>query len=130
MSIELREILNKNGIWFLEVGEAVISSGGNLPAKYVIHTVGPKITVNTNDWPELLARSYQSVLDLAIDHWIKSLSFPSISTGIYGCPIAEASVMAVETIRNYFTEHPNKIEEIRLVLFSEEDYQIYNNLIQ
>lgn len=127
--VELQDLLRKYSLWFLETWEALLTSGQNLTARYIIHTVGPKITVNKDNWEQLLAKSYESCLSIAEKNWIRSISFPSISTWIYGCPIKEASIIALETVKNYFKKNPYVVDEIRFVLFSDEDYQIYKNLI-
>ncbi len=104
-------------------GEAKLSRGHNLKAKYVIHTVGPVYSGSKSD-PEDLRDCYKNSLLLASRNKIKSVSFPSISTGIFGYPVNEASRVALKTITNFLEEHP-EIELVRMVLFTEGDYGIY-----
>ena len=104
-------------------GEAKLSRGYNLKAKYVIHTVGPVYSGSKSD-PEDLRDCYKNSLLLASRNKIKSVSFPSISTGIFGYPVNEASIIALKTITNFLEEHP-EIDLVRMVLFTEGDYGIY-----
>jgi O-acetyl-ADP-ribose deacetylase (regulator of RNase III) len=104
-------------------GKAVITSGGNLKTKYVIHTVGPIYSGKEKD-AELLSSSYWESLKLAEANNITSISFPSISTGAYGYPIEKASKVALETIINSLKEH-TIINLVRIVLYSEKDLLIY-----
>lgn len=106
-------------------GEAKLSRGHNLKAKYVIHTVGPVYSGSKSD-PEDLRDCYKNSLLLASRNKIKSVSFPSISTGIFGYPVNEASRVALKTITNFLEEHP-EIELVRMVLFTEGDYGIYKS---
>jgi len=106
-------------------GEAKLSRGYNLGAKYVIHTVGPVYSGIASD-PEDLRDCYKNSLLIASRNKIKSVSFPSISTGIFGYPINEASRVALKTITNFLEEHP-EIELVRMVLFTEGDYGIYKS---
>lgn len=106
-------------------GEAKLSRGYNLKAKYVIHTVGPVYSGSKSD-PEDLRDCYKNSLLLASRNKIKSVSFPSISTGIFGYPVNEASIIALKTITNFLEEHP-EIELVRMVLFTEGDYGIYKS---
>jgi O-acetyl-ADP-ribose deacetylase len=108
----------------LPTGKAVITSGGNLKAKHVIHTVGPVWLGGFHVEAELLKQAYRNSLKLAVANGLKSVAFPSISTGAYRYPVEEASRIAVETIKN-FLEKTDKLERVIFVLFSERDYQIY-----
>ena len=108
----------------LLTGCAAITSGGNLKAKYVIHTVGPIWHGGFHDEAKLLKQAYRSSLKLAATNGLKTIAFPSISTGAYGYPVEEASRVAVETIRE-FLEKEDKIERVIFVLFSERDFEIY-----
>jgi O-acetyl-ADP-ribose deacetylase len=108
----------------LPTGKAVITSGGNLKAKHVIHTVGPVWLGGFHVEAELLKQAYRNSLKLAVANGLKSVAFPSISTGAYRYPIEEASCIAVETIKN-FLEKTDKLERVIFVLFSERDYQVY-----
>jgi O-acetyl-ADP-ribose deacetylase (regulator of RNase III) len=102
-----------------ETGEAVITTGGNLPAQYVIHTVGPVYRDGTRGEPELLESAYSSSLKLASANNIKSISFPSISTGAYRFPLEQAAEIALQTAINYLKEHDD-IELICFVLFGQD----------
>ncbi len=109
----------------LPTGEAVITTGGNLKAKYVIHTVGPICRgIFDKTKKELLKKAYWNSMKLAKEKDIKTISFPSISTGAYGCPLKEASEIALRTAVE-FIKSENFIKEIRFVLFSQDVYQVY-----
>lgn len=99
-------------------GQAVITSGGNLPAGYVIHTVGPIWRGGQHGEDELLASAYRNSLALAREHGIRSISFPSISTGAYRFPVDRAARNALQTVRDYINSGA-EFAEIRFVLFSE-----------
>jgi O-acetyl-ADP-ribose deacetylase (regulator of RNase III) len=105
-------------------GEARITTGGNLPARYVIHTVGPVYKDGLHREPELLASCYRESLKLATAKGLKSVAFPSISTGAYGYPLVEAASIALKTVKAYLTEHP-EIERVRFVLFGQAAYAAY-----
>jgi O-acetyl-ADP-ribose deacetylase (regulator of RNase III) len=109
----------------LPTGEAVITPGGKLPARWVIHTVGPVWHGGTRGEPELLARAYRSCLELAKERGIRSVAFPSISTGVYGYPIELAAPIALGTIRGFLATDPGPVEEVRMVLFSARDFEAY-----
>lgn len=111
-------------IGYCPTGQAVITTGGNLKAKYVIHTVGPRYKNGLSGEPELLASCYRETLKLASARGIKSLSFPSISTGIFGYPLADAAALALKTVVAYLQEHPD-IELVRFVLFGPEAWAAY-----
>jgi O-acetyl-ADP-ribose deacetylase len=108
----------------LPTGKSVITSGGNLKAKYVIHTVGPVWLGGFHVESELLKQAYRNSLKLAVVKGIKTIAFPSISTGAYGYPIEEASLIAVKTIKD-FLEKDDKIAKVVLVLFSDSAFEIY-----
>ena len=108
----------------LPTGCAAITSGGNLKAKHVIHTVGPIWHGGFHDEAKLLKQAYRSSLKLAATNGLKTIAFPSISTGAYGYPVEEASRVAVGTIRE-FLEKEDKIERVIFVLFSDRDFEIY-----
>jgi O-acetyl-ADP-ribose deacetylase (regulator of RNase III) len=109
----------------LPTGEAVITPGGNLPARYVIHTVGPVWHGGNRGEAELLAKAYRSCLSLAVKEGVKTIAFPSISTGAYGYPLAEAAVVALRTVREFLSQNPGKLSEVRFVLFSSSDFAEY-----
>jgi len=105
-------------------GEARLTRGGNLKAKYVIHTVGPIYKDGLHREPELLASCYRESLKLASLKGIKSVAFPSISTGAYGYPVGDAAQIALKTTLTFLKEHP-EIERVRFVLFGQTTYQTY-----
>lgn len=109
-------------------GEAKLTNGYNLKAKYVIHTVGPVYSSSADD-AEDLKNCYKNSLLLASRKNIKSISFPSISTGIFGYPVKDASIIALKTIIDFLKEHA-EIELVRMVLFSKGDYNIYKSSLE
>jgi O-acetyl-ADP-ribose deacetylase (regulator of RNase III) len=123
---ECRAIVAKIGR--CETGNAVITTGGNLPAKHVIHAVGPVYSGGQRGEPEKLANAYRNSLQLAIDNGLQSISFPSISTGAYRYPIDKAARVALKTAANVLADQ-NVIREVRLVLFSEADLKVYRSAI-
>lgn len=108
-----------------KTGEAKITGGYNLPAKYVIHTVGPVWQFGKNNEDELLASCYRNSLKLAVQHHIETIAFPAISTGIYAFPMERAAKIAVRTIRQFIGENKSAIAEVRLVCFGEKSYQCH-----
>ena len=108
----------------LPTGKAVITSGGNLKAKHVIHTVGPVWMGGFHVEAELLKQAYRNSLKLAVSKGLKTVAFPSISTGAYGYPIEEASRVALDTVKG-FLEKEDKLERVVFVLFSDKDFQVY-----
>ena len=108
----------------LPTGKAVITTGGNLKAKHVIHTVGPVWHGGTNREDELLASCYKNSLQLAAAHGIKTIAFPSISTGVYGFPFERAVQIALK-ILNEFLETDSNFEKVVFVCFSENDYSVF-----
>jgi len=109
-------------------GEAKITKGYRLPAKYVIHTVGPVWSGGRRREPELLRGCYVNALRLAAQHGVRSIAFPSISTGAYRYPIEQAARIAVETVRGELAK-PTTVELVRFVCFSAEDLQVYRGLL-
>ncbi len=105
-------------------GEAVITTGGKLPASHVIHTVGPVWQGGENGEPQLLADCYRNALQLAVDKGLTSIAFPNISTGIYGYPKAEACQIAIQTVRLFLEAH-HSIEKVIFVCFDETNFQLY-----
>ena len=108
----------------LPTGQAVITTGGNLPAKYVIHTVGPIYGRQPERESELLAACYQNSLSLAREHQISSIAFPSISTGAFGYPKVEAAKISSKTILDFLSEN-EQIEQVRLVFFQQKDVRVF-----
>ena len=111
-----------------KTGEAVITTGGNLAAKFVIHTVGPVWNGGKKNEPELLAACYQNSLKLAVERNLSSIAFPNISTGIYGYPKKEAADIAINTVTEFLKKN-NMISKVYFVCFDEENYQLYQSLI-
>ncbi len=109
-------------------GEARITAGYRLPARHVIHTVGPVWYGGSRGEPDLLRNCYVNCLDLAAKHGLSSVAFPSISTGAYGYPIESASAVAITTVKQWL-EDPRSVTLVRLVCFSEEDYEVYEGLV-
>jgi O-acetyl-ADP-ribose deacetylase (regulator of RNase III) len=122
---ECKQIRNTEWPEGLPTGQAVITSGGNLKAKYVIHTVGPIWTGGFHGESDLLKQAYKNSLKLAVTNELKTIAFPSISTGAYGYPLKEASVIAIETVKD-FLEKENKPEKVIFTLFSDRDFEIYS----
>ena len=110
-------------------GEAVITTGGNLKAQYVIHTVGPIYRGGTHGEEKLLSSAYRKSLELASKKGIRSVSFPSISTGAYAYPIKEAARVALKTVVDYLTDHP-EVELVRFVLFGAVDLEVYEAVLK
>ena len=110
-------------------GHAVLTTGGNLKAKYVIHAVGPIYRGGGAGEADLLKSAYLSCLKIASEKGIKNIAFPSISTGVYGYPIDEASRIALTTCWDYLSKHP-EIELVRFVLFGDSNYRAYEKALK
>ena len=123
---ECKAIRNRQG--GCKTGEAVITSGGNLPAKHVIHTVGPVWNDGSKNEETLLANAYRNSLLLAVENKIESIAFPNISTGIYGFPKQRAAKIAVDTVKEFLTKY-SSVKEVYFVCFDDENYQIYQTLL-
>ncbi len=108
-----------------ETGQAVVTGAGRLPAKYVFHAVGPRYRDGQHGEPELLRSCYVNCLNLAADHDAKTISFPSISTGIYAYPIMAAAEIALTAIVEWLREHTGGVRIVKLVQFSEADHEVY-----
>lgn len=108
-------------------GEAKITKGYRLPARYVIHTVGPVYRGREED-AAALAACYENSLKLALDHGITSIAFPAISTGIYGYPLEEAARVALRTIISFLRNHTGP-ERVRMVLYDEASYEVHRNIL-
>lgn len=109
-------------------GEAKISPGFNLPAKYIIHTVGPVWNGGKNNEDELLANCYRNSLMLAAENNVKSIAFPAISTGVYRFPLEMASKIAVEEVEKFLNQNKT-IEKVIFVCFVKENFDIYSHLL-
>ena len=112
-----------------ETGQAKLTKGYKLPAKYVIHTPGPIWKGGDNGEKELLASSYRSCLELAVEHGCKTVAFPSISTGVYRFPLELAAPIAVKTVRDFLTDHP-QLEQVTFVCFSQQVKDAYDKALQ
>ncbi len=112
-----------------DTGDAKITPGFRLPARWVIHTVGPIWRGGNNQEDALLARCYRRSLELAEQHGIKSIAFPAISTGAYGFPLERATQIAVAEVRRFLAQHPLP-EQVIFVCFSPHDYQVYQQVVQ
>ena len=106
-------------------GKAVITTGGNLPAKYVIHTAGPVWEGGNSGEAELLASCYQSSLQLAVQNGIQRIAFPSISTGIYGYPTEKAAVVALTAVKKFVEQNNAAPTAIQFILFDEATHTCY-----
>ena len=109
-------------------GEAVLTTAGRLPARHVIHTVGPIWQDGKHDEAEVLANCYQNSLQLALDHQCKTIAFPNISTGVYGYPKDKAAQVAVQASRKFLASHTG-VEHIIFVVFDEQNHRIYQKLL-
>jgi O-acetyl-ADP-ribose deacetylase (regulator of RNase III) len=124
---ECKRIVARQGP--LATGEAVITTGGNLPAKYVIHTVGPIWRGGGSNEAGLLASAYRESLKVAEDHGLTSVAFPSISTGAYGYPLEEAARIAIESVIAYL-KGDSAIQEVRFVLFDAGALGVYERALR
>jgi O-acetyl-ADP-ribose deacetylase (regulator of RNase III) len=119
---DCRKIVSRQG--GCKTGEAVITTGGLLPARYVIHTVGPVWDNGTKNESVLLANCYKNSLLLALEYAIKTIAFPNISTGIYRFPKDLACSIAIQTVSDFF-KTTTLIEAIQFVCFDDENYELY-----
>ena len=113
-------------IGYCATGDAVITTAGHLPAKYVIHTVGPVWHGGDRQEETLLSNAYYNSLQLANQHKLKSISFPNISTGVYGYPKDQAAEVAIKTVKKFFRDQTDDIK-VTFVCFDEENYIIYQD---
>ena len=123
---ECIKIRNRQG--GCKVGESVITTAGNLPSKFVIHTVGPVWNGGNNNEEILLSLAYENSLKLALENDICTIAFPNISTGIYHFPKHKAAEIAIKTINN-FIETTDKIQLILFICFDKENFDIYDSLL-
>ncbi len=124
---DCKKIRSKQGS--CPVGTAVITTAGKLPAKYVIHTVGPVWNQGKSNEEALLASAYLSSLKLAVEHEVKTIAFPNISTGIYRFPKQRAAEIAVETVQEFLATNAG-IEKVIFVCFDGENLEIYRELLK
>ena len=125
---ECKQIVSRQGR--LPTGKAVITTGGNLRAKYVIHTVGPIWHGGNKGEPELLASAYQESLKLAAESNLNSISFPSISTGAYGYPVNQASKVAIDAVITFLSHTTTSLREVVFVLFDSQTFGVYSPALQ
>lgn len=111
-------------------GEAKITKGYRLPAKYVIHTVGPIWRGGYANEPELLANCYRNSLRLAMENQVRTIAFPSISTGVYGYPVDQAAEIAVKTVKDFVAEHPDAFDLIEWAAFGGRAFFCYKRCIE
>lgn len=124
---DCRKIVARQGS--CKTGQAVITTAGNLPSKFVIHTVGPVWNGGTKNEPQLLADCYRNSLRLAVENNIGSISFPNISTGIYHYPKKEAAEVAVKTMTDFLFTN-TILSAVVFVCFDEENYLLYQSLLE
>ena len=124
---ECKQIVSRQGR--LPTGQAVITTGGNLSARFVIHTVGPIWHGGNEREPDLLASAYRESLKVAAGNNLSSISFPSISTGVYGYPVVEAAKVAIRTVTSFLTEQATSIREVVFVLFDSATFQSYSSAL-
>ena len=125
---ECKQIISRQGR--LPTGKAVVTTGGDLKAEYVIHTVGPVWGGGSRGEDELLESAYRESLKLAAENNLTSISFPSISTGAYGYPVDEASRIALETVISFLGESTTSIKEVVFVLFDSRTFDVYSSSLQ
>ncbi len=113
-----------------DTGQAKVTQGYRLPARHVIHTVGPVWHGGARGEPSLLASCYRQSLALAFAHQLRSIAFPSISTGVYGYPIEQAAQIAVGTVRECMAQSSSTIEEVLFCCFSARDLAVYEALLR
>ena len=106
-------------------GQAKITHGYRLPCPFVIHTVGPIWSGGNHNEPQLLADCYRNSLLLAVEHGIRRIAFPSISTGVYAFPVTKAAGIAVQTVRDFDAAHPGALELVEWVLFDDRTLKAY-----
>ena len=124
---ECRQIRARQG--GCDTGEAVITTGGNLPAQYVIHTVGPVWSGGDNGEPELLTNCYNNSLRIASEKQLQSIAFPNISTGIYGYPKPNAAQVAVQAVKDYLKSNETSLQRVIFVCFDTENLKLYEEIL-
>mgnify|MGYP001039839861 CR=1 FL=1 len=113
----------------LPAGQAVATGAGRLPAKYVFHAVGPVYRDGRHGEPEALASCYRTCLEMAEERGCRSISFPAISTGVYGYPAEEAARVALGEVRRFLEQRAARVEEVIFVQFGEAAYRVYERLL-
>lgn len=122
----LKECRTLNGC---PTGQAKITKAYRLPCDYVIHTPGPIWRGGGFKERELLASCYRSCLEVAVENGIRTIAFPSISTGIYCFPLQDAAQIAVQTVKTFIQEHPGRLDTVKWILFGDREYEIYSREI-
>lgn len=105
-------------------GAAVVTTAGNLPARFVFHTVGPVYSGSPRD-AELLRSCYTRCMELCREHGARTIAFPSISTGVYGYPVREAAAIALKAIEDFIEKYPGDVDRVTFVLFGEENHKAF-----
>lgn len=123
---ECRQIIAWQGR--CETGDAVITTAGNLSARFVIHTVGPVWHGGNNNEADLLENAYLNSLNLALENDIETIAFPNISTGVYSFPKEKAAEIAIKTITKFLSEN-DQIRKVYFVCFDDENYELYKRLL-
>ena len=111
---------------YVPTGSAAITNGLKTGAKYIIHAVGPNIYIDKEDWQEKLASAYRNSLIIADNAGVKSIAFPCISTGIFGCPIEEATGIAMQVVKSF---NPKHLDKCYLCCYTEDEYYIYKHSV-
>lgn len=125
---ELDEIRRSKG--GCPTGSAVATGAGRLPARYVFHAVGPVYRDGRHGEPELLASCYRTTLAMADEHGVETISFPAISTGVYGYPLEEAASIAVREVKNHLEKKETKVKQAIFVLFGQKAFAAYEALLR
>lgn len=123
----LEECRTLNGC---DTGDAKLTGAYDLPCSYVIHTVGPIWHGGAHGEAELLSSCYRRSLQVAAEHGIRRIAFPSISTGVYHYPVKEAACIAVETVSKFLAEHPDAFDVVEWILFDDKTMQVYEQAIE
>lgn len=123
---ECRQIITMQG--HCETGEAVITTGGNLPSRFVIHTVGPVWHGGSNNEQRMLENAYLNSLKLAIENGVETIAFPNISTGVYGFPKDKAAQIAIKTVTDFLTAN-DQLKMVYFVCFDQENFELYDHLL-
>lgn len=124
---ECRQIITWQGR--CETGEAVITTGGNLSTRFVIHTVGPVWHGGSNNEPILLENAYLNSLKLALENEVETIAFPNISTGVYGFPKDKAARIAIKTVTDFLNVH-DQMRMVYFVCFDQKNYELYDHLLK
>jgi O-acetyl-ADP-ribose deacetylase (regulator of RNase III) len=110
-------------------GDAKITTGGNLPAQHVIHTVGPVYRDGQHGEPDLLESCYRRSLEVAVENGLRTVAFPAISCGVYGYPLEEAARIAIYTVARFLSED-DRIERVRFVMFTDDAYEAFRQALE